>query len=160
MINGRSAEVSVGGTHDELALLVQSWAFVRRRSPRSCSPAGDPVSKGTLCSVERSVGWPGQEIPIAEYSGHCCRIGAASAATQAQIPDSVMQAISRCSSRSFSALHPRFSRRSALTRCRMQQHYVGGIVCAPIWLINFLEGVCLGGVGVRTSSHSLGRGGA
>ena len=97
MINGRSAEVFVGGTHDELCWFKTGRSYVAA-PPGAVHRLAIQSPKHVLFS--RAFSWLARAgVPThRRYSG---QIGAASAATEARIPDSVIQAIGRCSSQVF-----------------------------------------------------------
>ena len=101
---GRGTEVFIGSTGDELCPVHAVRSYVARRgdSPGAffCSAEGVPLSKSRFVELVRSA-LTRAGVPIAGYSGHSFRIGATTAASQAGIPDSVIQALGRWSSPAF-----------------------------------------------------------
>ena len=101
---GRGTEVFLGATGDELCPVtaLRSYVAVRGTSPGAffCSADGTPLSKARFVEQFRSV-LARAGVPLAGYSGHSFRIGAATAAAEAGIPDSVIQALGRWSSSAF-----------------------------------------------------------
>ena len=91
----RGIEVFIGSTGDDLCPISATREYVARRgtSPGAFfrSAGGVPLSKPRFVELVRSaltrVG-----VPVSGFSGHSFRIGAATAASQAGIPDSVIQA--------------------------------------------------------------------
>ena len=100
----RGTEVFIGSTGDELCPVLAVRSYVARRgdSPGAflCSAEGVPLSKSRFVELVRSA-LTRAGVPIAGYSGYSFQIGAATAASQAGIPDSVIQALSRWSSPAF-----------------------------------------------------------
>ena len=101
---GRGTEVFIGSTRDELCPVraVCSYVAIRGNSPGAFfrSSDGVPLTKGRFVELVRS-SLSRAGVPTAGYSGHSFRIGAATAASQAGIPDSVIQALGRWSSSAF-----------------------------------------------------------
>ena len=99
---GRGTEVFIGATRNELCPVqaVRSYVVVRGESPGAFFRSLDccPLSKARFVELVRS---SLARVPIAGYSGHSFRIGAATAAAQAGIPDSAIQALGRWSSPAF-----------------------------------------------------------
>jgi integrase len=91
-------------TRDELCLVqaVRSYVAVSGESPGAFfrSLNGCPLSKARFVDLVRSA-LARAGVPIAGYSGHSFRIGAATAASQAGIPDLAIQALGRWSSPAF-----------------------------------------------------------
>ena len=101
---GRGVEVFLAATGDELCPVAAVRSYVARRGDsagaffREADEA--PLTKARFVELVRGVmGRAG--IPLAGYSGHSFRIGAATAASQAGVPDSVIQALGRWSSSAF-----------------------------------------------------------
>ena len=93
---GRGTGVFVGATDSELCLVstVRSYVALCRTSLGTffCSVNGVPLSKSCFVELVRlALCWAG--VPMSGYSGHSFHIGAATAAAQAGIPDSVIQAL-------------------------------------------------------------------
>ena len=101
---GRGTEVFIGATRDELCLVqaARSYVAVRGESPGAFSHLlnGCPLSKARFVELVRSA-LARAGVPIAGYSGHSFRIGAATAAAQSGIPDSAIQALGHWSSPAF-----------------------------------------------------------
>ena len=101
---GRGTQVYLGSTSDELCPVraVQSYVAMRGTSPGafSCSAEGTPLTKARFVELVR-LALARVGVPLSGYSGHSFRIGAATAASQAGIPDSVIQALGRWSSSAF-----------------------------------------------------------
>ena len=101
---GRGTQVYLGATGDELCPVraLQSYVVVRGTSPGAFfrSAVGTPLTKARFVDQVRSA-LARAGIPTSGYSGHSFRIGAATAASQAGIPDSTIQALGRWSSSAF-----------------------------------------------------------
>ena len=101
---GRGTEVFIGVTRDELCPIqaVRSYVAVCGESPGAFfrSLDGCPLSKARFVELVRST-LARAGVPIAGYSGHSFRIGAATAAAQAGVPVSAIQALGRWSSPAF-----------------------------------------------------------
>ena len=100
----RGAEVFIGATGDDLCPVDAAREYVARRGT---SPGtffrfaeGVPLTKPRFVELVRSA-LTRAGVPVDGYSGHSFRIGAATAASQAGIPDSVIQALGRWSSPAF-----------------------------------------------------------
>ena len=100
----RGTEVFIGATGDDLCPVRAIQEYVSRRgsAPGAFfkSAEGTPLSKSRFVGLVRSA-LTRAGVPIDGYSGHSFRIGAATAAAQAGIPDSVIQALGRWSSQAF-----------------------------------------------------------
>ena len=101
---GRGVEVFIGATDDDLCPVraVHSYTSLRGTGAGAffCTAEGTPLTKVRFVeSVRTALSRAG--VPIDGYSGHSFRIGAATAAAQAGIPDSVIQALGRWSSSAF-----------------------------------------------------------
>ena len=101
---GRGVEVFIGSTADDLCPVKATRSYVTRRGVQSgpffCLAGGEPLTKARFVALVRtSLAQAG--VPIGGYSGHSFRIGAATTAAQAGIPDSVIQALGRWSSPAF-----------------------------------------------------------
>lgn len=101
---GRGTEVFIGSTDDELCPVraVRRYTALRGTSPGAFfrSTDGTPLTKASFVERVRAV-LTRAGIPLSGYSGHSFRIGAATAAAQAGIPDSAIQALGRWSSSAF-----------------------------------------------------------
>ena len=101
---GRGVNVFLGETGDGICpvLAVMAYAAVRGGSPGPFFRTTDglPLTKARFVAQVRGA-LTHAGIPIAGYSGHSFRIGAATAAAQAGIPDSVIQSLGRWSSTAF-----------------------------------------------------------
>ena len=101
---GRGTEVFLGATGDELCPVraVSSYAAHRGTAAGAFfrTAAGMAVTKARFIEQVRAA-LSRAGIPTAGYSGHSFRIGAATAAAQAGVPDSVIQALGRWSSPAF-----------------------------------------------------------
>ena len=90
---GRGVEVFMAATDNDLCPVTRPGAFF-------CTTDGSPLTKSRFVELVRSA-LSRAGVPIAGYSGHSFRIGAATATAQAGIPDSVIQAPGRWSSPAF-----------------------------------------------------------
>ena len=81
---------------------VHSYVALRGASPGAffCSAVGIPLAKSRFVELVRSA-LTQAGVPVAGYTGHSFRIGAAMAAAEAGIPDSVIQALGRWASPAF-----------------------------------------------------------
>ena len=101
---GRGVAVFLGATGDDLCPVSAMLAFVALRG-NSPGPFfrfrnGNPLTKARFVArVREALEQAG--IPAQSYSGHSFRIGAATAAAQAGIQDSTIQALGRWSSTAF-----------------------------------------------------------
>ena len=101
---GRGTELFLGATGDELCPVeaVKSYVACRGTSPGgffSCE-SGTPLTKPMFVNSVRTALMRAGILQTG-YSGHSFRIGAATAAAQAGLPDSVIQALGRWSSSAF-----------------------------------------------------------
>ena len=101
---GRGVEVWLGATSDELCPVQAIVDYARRRG-RDPGPFfrledGSPLTKGRFVERVRAA-MRRAGIDTSGYSGHSFRIGAATAAAQAGLEDSVIQAMGRWSSPAF-----------------------------------------------------------
>ena len=100
----RGTEVFIGSTSNDLCPVGATRDYVARRgsSPGAFfrSAEGVPITKTRFVELVRSA-LTRAGVPVDGYSGHSFRIGAATAASQAGIPDSVIQALDRWSSLAF-----------------------------------------------------------
>ena len=92
---GRGVEVFMAATDNDLCPVTAVRSYVSLRGTRPgalfCITDGSPLTKSRFVEpVSSALSQAG--VPIAGYSGHSFRIGAATAAAQAGIPDSVIQA--------------------------------------------------------------------
>ena len=94
----------IGSTRDELCPVqaVCSYVAIRGDSPGATfrSECGVALTKARFVELVRAA-LSRAGIPTAGYSGHSFRIGAATAASRAGIPDSVIQALGHWSSPAF-----------------------------------------------------------
>ena len=101
---GRGTEVFFGATDNDLCPVqaLRLYVRARRTSPGAFfrSADGTPLTKARFVGQIRSV-LSRAGVPLSGYSGHSFRIGAATAASQAGIPDSVIQMLGRWSSAAF-----------------------------------------------------------
>lgn len=101
---GRGTEVFFQATDDELCPVSALGAYVVRRGtaqgPFFCTAAGAALTKARFVEQVRSA-LTRAGIPLSGYSGHSFRIGAATTASQAGVPDSVIQLLGRWSSPAF-----------------------------------------------------------
>jgi len=101
---GRGVEVFVGSTNDDLCpgRAVTSYVTLRGPVPGAFfrTVDGDPLTKARFVELVRSA-LTRAGVPVRGYSGHSFRIGAATTAAQAGVPDSVIQALGRWSSHAF-----------------------------------------------------------
>ena len=101
---GRGVEVFIGKTGDLLCPVeaVHSYAARRGSAPGAffCTAEGVPLTKSRFVDMVRSA-LSRAGISTAGYSGHSFRIGAATAAAEAGVPDSTIQALGRWSSSAF-----------------------------------------------------------
>jgi hypothetical protein len=100
----RGVEVFMAATNNDLCPVRAVLAYVTFRGTRPgaffCATGGSPMTKSRFVEMVRS-SLSRARVPIAGYSGHSFRIGAATAAAQAGIPDSAIQALGRWSSPAF-----------------------------------------------------------
>ena len=101
---GRGVAVFVGATSDELCPVAALLGYVTARGdqegPFFLLRDGTPLTKARFISgVRQALIQAG--IPYQNYSGHSFRIGAATAASQAGLSDSTIQALGRWSSAAF-----------------------------------------------------------
>ena len=101
---GKGTEVFLGATEDDICPVEAVTSYVARRgaSPGSFfrSESGAPLSKAQFVDKVRAA-LARAGVQQAGYSGHSFRIGAATTAAQAGLPDSVIQALGRWSSPAF-----------------------------------------------------------
>ena len=101
---GRGVEVFVGATDDDLCPVRAVYSYTSLRGTGSgaffCTAEGTPLTKARFVESVRTALSPAS-VPIDGYSGHSFGIGAATAAVQAGIPDSVIQALCGSSSSVF-----------------------------------------------------------
>ena len=101
---GRGVAVFLGATTDELCPVAAILAFVsargNREGPFFLCQDGAPLTKARFVArIREALVRAG--VPEQHYSGHSFRIGAATAAAQAGLPDSTIQALGRWSSAAF-----------------------------------------------------------
>lgn len=100
----KGTEVFIGSTDNDLCPVRATREYVARRgsSPGAFfqSAQGVPLSKPRFVELVRAALARGG-VPVGGYSGHSFRIGAATAASQAGISDSVIQALGRWASPAF-----------------------------------------------------------
>ena len=100
----RGTEVFIGATGDELCPVaaISRYVAIRGTGPGAFfrSAEGIPLTKARFVEQVRSA-LARAGLPLSGYSGHSFRIGAATTAAQAGIPDSVIQALGRWSSQAF-----------------------------------------------------------
>lgn len=101
---GRGTEVFIGAMDDDLCPVSAACSYVARRgdSPGAffCSVVGAPLVKSRFVDLVRSA-LTQAGVPVSGYSGHSFRIGAATAAAEAGIPNSVIQALGCWTSSAF-----------------------------------------------------------
>ena len=101
---GRGTEVFLGATGDEICPVTAVSAYVARRGRSAgaffCLEDGLPLTKARFVEGVRSA-LARAGVSQTGYSGHSFRIGAATAAAQAGLPDSTIQALGRWSSPAF-----------------------------------------------------------
>ena len=101
---GRGVEVFMAATDNDLCPVaaVQSYVSLRGTRPGALfrTIGGSPLTKSRFVGLVRSA-LTRAGVPIAGYSGHSFRMGAATAAAQAGILDSVILALGRWSSPTF-----------------------------------------------------------
>ena len=101
---GRGTEVFIGATANDLGPVEAVRAYVARRGTAPgaffCGEGGAPLTKMRFVVLVRAA-LTRAGVPVAGYSGHSFRIGAATAAAQAGIPDSTIQALGRWTSSAF-----------------------------------------------------------
>ena len=101
---GRGVAVFLGKTSDTICPVTALLAYVARRGDTPSAffrfQTGSPLTKTRFVTRLRET-LLGVGIPYQNYSGHSFRIGAATAAAQAGIPDSTIQALGRWSSMAF-----------------------------------------------------------
>lgn len=100
----RGTEVFIGATDDDVCPVSAIRDYVARRGtslgPFFRSTQGSPLTKARFVELVRSA-LTQAGVPVDGYSGHSFRIGAATAASDAGIPDSVIQALGRWTSPAF-----------------------------------------------------------
>ena len=100
----RGVEVLVGTTGNDLCPVDAVREYVAHRGttlgPFFRVAEGVPLTKARFMELVRSA-LTQAGVPVEGYSGHSFRVGAATAASQAGIPDSVIQALGRWSSPTF-----------------------------------------------------------
>ena len=98
---GRGVAVYLGATGDDLCPLaaLSSHIPLRGDSPGAFLRTV-ALTKARFVDLVRGV-LSRAGVPLASYSGHSFRIGAATTASQAGIPDAVIQALGRWSSSAF-----------------------------------------------------------
>ena len=93
---GRGVEVFIGATDSDLCPVRAVRLYVTLRGTLAgaffCIAGGSPLTKCRFVELVRSA-LSRAGVPIAGYSGHSFRIGGTTAAAQAGIPDSVIQAL-------------------------------------------------------------------
>ena len=98
---GRGTEVLIGATANDLCPVE---AVRARRGTASgaffCGEGGAPLTKTRFVVLVRAA-LTRAGVPVAGYSGHSFRIGVATAAAQAGIPDSTIQALGCWTSSAF-----------------------------------------------------------
>ena len=101
---GRGTEVFLGATGDDLCPVQAVRLYATRRGTAAgaffCSQEGAPLTKTRFVELVRAA-LASAGVPVAGYSGHSFRIGAATAAARAGIPDSTIQALGRWTSPAF-----------------------------------------------------------
>ena len=101
---GRGVEIFVGRTGDNLCPVEAVRVYASRRGTSAgaffCFSGGAPLSKSRFVAMVRSA-LARAGVPVSDYSGHSFRIGAATAAAEAGIPDSTIQALGRWTSSAF-----------------------------------------------------------
>ena len=101
---GRGVEVFIGSTGDLLCPVDAVRVYAARRGSGEGAffrtANGVPLSKPRFVEMVRSA-LTRAGIPTSGYSGHSFRIGAATAAAEAGIPDSTIQALGRWTSSAF-----------------------------------------------------------
>ena len=101
---GRGTEVFLGATGNDLCPVEAVRAYVANRGAAPgaffCAEGGAPLTKARFVELVRSA-LTRAGVPVAGYSGHSFRIGAATTAAQAGIPDSTIQALGRWTSPAF-----------------------------------------------------------
>ena len=100
----RGVEVFIGTTGNDLCPVAATREYVTHRGSAPGAffrfADGTPLTKPRFVElVRRALVRAG--VPVSGYSGHSFRIGAATAASQAGIPDSAIQALGRWSSPAF-----------------------------------------------------------
>ena len=114
---GRGVEVFIGAMDNDLCPVRAVRIYMTLRGTQAgaffCVVGGSPLTKCRFVELVRSA-LSRAGVPIAGYSGHSFRIGAATAAAQVGIPDSVIQVLGRWSSPAF--LHYIRSPRSQLAQ--------------------------------------------
>ena len=101
---GRGTEVFLGATGNDLCPVEAVRAYVANRGAAPgaffCTEGGAPLTKARFVELVRSA-LTRAGVPVVGYSGHSFRIGAATTAAQARIPDSTTQALGRWTSPAF-----------------------------------------------------------
>ena len=101
---GRGIEVFIGATNDDLCPVRAVTSYVSLRGPEPGTffrhADGTPLTKARFVELVRSA-LIRAGVSVRGYSGHSFRIGAATAAAQAGVPDSVIQALGRWASQAF-----------------------------------------------------------
>ena len=101
---GHGTEVSLGATGDEICPVTAVSAYVARRGRSAgaffCLEDGLPLTKARFVEGVRSA-LARAGVRQTGYSGHSFRIGAATAAAQVGLPDSMIQALGRWSTPAF-----------------------------------------------------------
>ena len=101
---GRGVDVFIGRTGDELCPVTAVLSFIARRGPKPGSffllQDGSPLTKGYFVGqVQKALTRAG--IQSSNYTGHSFRSGAATAAANAGVEDSVIQMLGRWNSPAF-----------------------------------------------------------
>ena len=123
---GRGVAVFVGATSHELCPVAALLGYVTARGDREgpffLLQNGTPLIKARFISgVRQALIQAG--IPYQNYSGHSFRIGAATAASQASLSDSTIQALGRWSSAAFLRyIHTPRSQLAQYSRAMVARH--------------------------------------
>ena len=101
---GRGTTIFVGRTHEDICPVAAVLAYLARRpgtpGPLFIFDNGAPLSRSYLVRTLRTT-LTDAGIDTTGYSGHSFRIGAASAAAKAGLPDSMIQTLGRWKSAAF-----------------------------------------------------------
>ena len=100
----QGVEVFIGATGNDVCPIAATREYVAHRGTQQGAffqfADGTPLTKPRFVGLVRST-LTQAGVPVDGYSGHSFRVGAATAASQAGIPDSTIQALGRWSSPAF-----------------------------------------------------------
>ena len=140
----RGVEVFIGVTGNDLCPVNATREYVARRGATSGAffqfADGTPLSKPRFVEMVRTA-LSRAGVPVGGYSGHSFRIGAATAASQAGIPDSAIQALGRWSSSAFLRYIRTSREQLALLSSSMatQQMNSNVCVCCVLFAISWMS---------------------